>query len=346
MAVLQENWKNLILPGPAAVERVGGNRNRAIIVLEPLERGYGTTLGNSLRRILLSSLRGFAVTSVRIDGVLHEYSVIGGLREDVADIIMNIKSLIINKPTPAPTTLKLKLNKKGPACAKNIILNNGVEILNPDLVICHIEDSKVNLNIEMTVEYGAGYSLSENRDESTRDISVIYIDALFSPVRRATYTVENARIGQQTDYDKLILDVETNGTVGPETAVSIAARILQAQLGVFLGLGSSGESGGADQDGDGSITLDSMESHLSKKIDEMELSVRSYNCLIGEGIRYIGDLVKKNEADMLRLPNFGRKSLNELKENLKTLGLGFDMKIGDDWIPIDEGPTAGKKKKK
>ncbi|MDR3078833.1 MAG: DNA-directed RNA polymerase subunit alpha [Rickettsiales bacterium] len=346
MAVLQENWKDLILPGAAAVERVVGNRNRAVIALEPLERGYGLTLGNSLRRILLSSLRGFAVTSVRIDGVLHEYSVIDGIREDVAEIIMNLKSLIINKPTATPATLKLRLNRKGPICAKNIVLNNGVEILNPDLVICHIEDSKVNLNMEMTVEYGAGYSMTESRDENARDVSIIYVDALFSPVRRVSYSVENARVGQQTDYDRLIMDVETNGTVGPEMAVSIAARILQSQLGVFLELGHSGDSGGLEQGLDGCGALDTVESYLSKKIDEMELSVRSYNCLIGEGIRYIGDLVRKSEADMLRLPNFGKKSLNELKENLKVLGLGFDMKIGDDWVPMDSGTSVHRKKKK
>ncbi|MDR2777496.1 MAG: DNA-directed RNA polymerase subunit alpha [Rickettsiales bacterium] len=345
MAVLQENWKDLILPNLSAVERANGNKNRAIIVLEPLERGYGITLGNSLRRVLLSSIRGFAVTAVRIDGVLHEYSVIDGIREDVADIIMNIKSLILNKPTPTAATLKLKLDRKGPVYAKDIVLNNGVEILNPDMIICHVEDSKVNLNVEMTVEYGAGYCMAEVKEETSKEVSIIYVDAMFSPVRRVTYSVENARVGQQTDYDRLILDVETNGTVGPETAVGIAAKILQTQLGVFLELSSGSESGKTDQMGECDISTNSLESCLNRKIDEMELSVRSYNCLIGEGIRYIGDLVKRSEVDMLKLPNFGRKSLNELKENLKTLGLSFDMKISEDWAPLDDGVNTHKKRK-
>jgi DNA-directed RNA polymerase subunit alpha len=198
----------------------------------------------------------------------------------------------------------------------------------------------------MTVEYGAGYSVAESKEENSKEVSVIYVDAMFNPVRRVTYTVENARVGQQTDYDRLILDVETNGTVGPETAVGIAAKILQTQLGVFLELSSSGESNKADLNGDGSVSVNTVESYLNRRIDEMELSVRSYNCLIGEGIRYIGDLVKKSETDMLKLPNFGKKSLNELKENLKAMGLSFDMKISEDWVPLDDGVVVSKKKKK
>ncbi|MDR1425785.1 MAG: DNA-directed RNA polymerase subunit alpha [Rickettsiales bacterium] len=348
MAVLQENWKGLIMPNlPTVEEAIGGDKNRAIIVLEPLERGYGITLGNSLRRVLLSSLRGFAITSIRIDSVLHEYSVIDGIREDVTDMVMNIKSLILNKPTPTPTTLKLKLNKKGPIYAKNIVLSNGVEILNPELVICHIEDNKVNLNVEMTVEYGAGYSMAETNEKNSREVSMIYLDAMFNPVRKVAYTVENTRVGQQTDYDRLILDVETNGTVGPEAAVKIAAKILQTQLGVFLELSFGSEFSKADQDSNGvGVSSNNLESYLNRKIDEMELTVRSYNCLIGEGIRYIGDLVKKSETDMLKLPNFGKKSLNELKENLKSIGLSFDMKIDKDWAPQDDSAVTHRKKEK
>ncbi|MDR2077870.1 MAG: DNA-directed RNA polymerase subunit alpha [Rickettsiales bacterium] len=347
MAILQENWKDLIIPSSVNVEYKDKDKSKAVIVLEPLERGYGITLGNSLRRILLSSIKGFAVTSLKIDGVLHEYSVIGGIREDVTDIIMNIKSLIINKPTVSPAIIKLKLNKKGTIYAKDIELSSGVEILNPNLVICHIEDSHVNLNVEMNVEYGAGYSAADvKRDNGNKEISTIYLDALFNPIRNVTHTVENARVGQRTDYDRLILDVETNGTIRPEKAISVAAKILQTQLNVFFELGATvGDSDKSEQTIiDSSIISDDLDFKLNKRIDEMELSVRSYNCLFSEGIRYVGDLVRKSEVEMLRLPNFGRKSLNELKENLKILGLSFDMKISDDWIPRDRIITQRKNK--
>lgn len=340
MAVLQENWKDLIFPNSINVEYK--NENEANIVLEPLERGYGTTIGNSLRRILLSSIRGFAVTSIKIDGVLHEYSIIDGVREEVVDIIMNIKSLIINKVTPTSAILRLKLNKKGPILAKDIILSGDVEILNPELVICNIEDPNVNLNMEMTVEYGIGYSLTEKQEKENKDVSVIYLDTLFNPVKKVSYTVENTRIGQQTDYDKLILDVETNGTITPEDAVGIAAKILQTQLEVFIKFEVS--SINSKQKDNIAVENDNnINTNLYRKIDEMELSVRSYNCLINEGIRYIGDLVQKSELDMLKLPNFGRKSLNELKENLKVLGLNFDMKI-DNWPPENLIELSKKKK--
>lgn len=342
MAVLQENWKDLILPEVANVEYKDGSDKKAVITLEPLERGYGITLGNALRRILLSSIKGFAVTAVKIDGVLHEYSAINGVREDVADIIMNIKSLIIDKPTPSSAVLKLKLDKKGTIYAKDIVLSNNVKILNPDLVICNVEDSKVNLNIEMTVEYGMGYSLNEEKDATEKEVSVIYLDSLFSPVKKVSYSVENARIGQRTDYDKLILEVETNGTIKPDEAVGTAARILQTQLNVFVKFESaSGDKGGNFAGAPIQATGDNLKSILAKEIDEMELSVRSYNCLINEGIRYIADLVQKSEMDVMRLPNFGRKSLIELRESLKAMGLSFDMKLEPDMLPVQEVVPEG-----
>ena len=344
MTVLQENWKDLISPNSINVELVDKLESHAIITIEPLERGYGITLGNALRRILLSSIKGFAVTSVKIDTVLHEYSVINGIREDVADILLNIKSLIITKPTPAPTTLKLKLNKKGTIYARDIVLNGGVEILNPDLVICNIEDPNLNLNVDLNVEYGMGYALTEDRDNSGKDVSTIYLDSLFNPVRRVSYTVENARIGQQTDYDKLILEVETNGTITAEEVVGIAAMILQKQLDIFISFEVvDNPTKNSDTSSSESQKQSSLMNVLNKKIDEMELSVRSYNCLINEGIKYIGNLVQKSESDMLRLPNFGKKSLNELKENLKLLGLSFGMKV-DEWAA--NAPTELSKKKK
>lgn len=339
MTVLQENWKDVIFPNSIDVEYKNEAKTKAIISIEPLERGYGTTLGNSLRRILLSSIKGFAVTSVKFDGVLHEYSAIDGIREDVADIIMNIKSLIIDKATPSSAVLKLKLNKKGTVYAKDIVLSNDVEILNPELIICNIEDDNVNLNVEMTVEYGTGYSLTEEKEKDGKEVSVIYLDTLYNPVKKVSFSIENARIGRQTDYDKLILEVETNGTISPEDAIGIAAKILQTQLDVFIKF----EVASIEDKTDVLSNNSSVDSNLYKKIDEMELSVRSYNCLINEGIKYIGDLVQKSELDMLKLPNFGRKSLNELKENLRVLNLTFDMKL-DNWPPENLNELSKKKK--
>ena len=304
MAVLQENWKNVIFPSSINVEYTDKLKTKATICVEPLERGYGTTLGNSLRRILLSSIKGFAVTSVKFDGVLHEYSAIDGVREDVADIIMNIKSLIINKSTATPTVLKLRLNKRGPIFARDITLSGDVEILNPELIICNIEDDNVDLNVEMTVEYGMGYSLTEEKEKEDKEVSVIYLDTLYNPVKKVSFTVENARIGQQTDYDRLILEVETNGTISPEDAVGIAAKILQTQLEIFIKFEVAEISSNNVKSADLLDESSSSNPDLDKKIDEMELSVRSYNCLINEGIKYIGDLVQKSEVEMLKLPIF------------------------------------------
>jgi DNA-directed RNA polymerase subunit alpha len=338
MTILQENWNDLISPNSVNIEYKDKAKLSAVITMEPLERGYGITLGNSLRRILLSSIRGFAVTSIKIDTVLHEYGVISGIREDVSDIIMNIKSLIITKPTSNPATLKLKLNKKGAIYAKDIVLSNGVEILNPDLVICNIEDVKINLNVEMTVEYGKGYAAVDGKNTKGKDVTTIYLDSLFNPVRKVSYAVENARVGNQTDYDKLILEIETNGTVAPEEVIGIAAKIMQEQLDVFINFEVIERPTEAVIE---TAAESLLTAEFNKKIDEMELSVRSYNCLIGEGIKYIGDLVQKTEFDMLKLPNFGKKSLNELRENIKLLGLNFGMKL-DGW----KSPLADLHKKK
>jgi DNA-directed RNA polymerase subunit alpha len=339
MAILQENWKDLIFPNSINLEYKDKSRLSAVITVEPLERGYGITLGNSLRRILLSSIGGFAVTSIKIDTVLHEYSVISGIHEDVSDIIMNIKSLIITKSTSMPGTMRLKLNKKGTIYARDIVTANGIEILNPDLVICNIEDIKINLNVEMTVEYGKGYASIENANTKDKDITTIYLDSLFNPVKKVSYAVENARVGNQTDYDKLILEIETNGTISPKEVVGIAARIMQKQLEVFVDFEAVERP--IESINEEVVTEGVLMSELDKKIDEMELSVRSYNCLISEGIKYIGDLVQKTELDMLKFPNFGKKSLNELRDNIKLLGLNFGMKI-DDW----KRPTTDSSKKK
>ena len=342
MDVLQENWNKLIFPNSINVDLVNDSEYHAIITVEPLERGYGTTLGNALRRVLLSSIKGFAVTAVKIDTVLHEYSVISGIREDVADIIMNIKQLIITKPTTSPTTISLKLNKKGVVYAKDIELTAGVKILNPDLVICNIEDPKVNLNVEMDVEYGMGYALTEEKEKNNKkDVSTIYLDTLFNPVKRVSYQVENSRIGQQTNYDKLVLEIETNGTVTAREAVGIAAKIIQRQLETFITFEVPKQDFNTNSKSFGDDDI------FNKQIFELELSVRTNNCLKAENVIFVGDLVKKTEADMLKFPNFGKKSLTELKKALDMMGLSFGMKI-DDWkrpVVIDSSTTSKKKNK-
>lgn len=324
MAVLQKNWKELIVPSNVNVEYLDEYDTSMKLTVEPLERGFGNTIGNSLRRVLLSSVRGFAVKSIKIKGVVHEFDVINGVKEDVTDIIMNVKSLIIDKITPSPATIRLKSNKKGILYARDIELENGIRIINPNLVICHIEEDGVDFDMEMNVEFGIGYSPASDERSKNGDFSCISLDALFNPVKRVSYSVESARIGQKTDYDKLILEVETNGSIAPEDAVGLAAKILQEQLNPFINF---------DMEDDTSVNCDNSNTKLGfnenllKRVDEMELSVRAYNCLVNENIIYIADLVKKTEAEMLKLTNFGRKSLNELKDNLRSMGLSFGMNL-------------------
>ncbi len=324
MTVLQKNWKELINPSIVNVEYLDDSKTSARVVVEPLERGFGNTLGNSLRRVLLSSIRGFAVTSIKINGVLHEFDLINGIREDVADIIMNVKSLIIDKTTPSPATIRLKSNKKGVLYARDIELENDVRILNPDLVMCHVEDDNIEFDMEMNVEFGVGYSLSSDEKPNSKDFTCINLDALFNPVKKVAYSVENARIGQKTDYDKLILEVETNGSITPDDAIGLAAKILQEQLSPFINFDMNNDTS-ASCDSDGAKL--GFNENLLKRVDEMELSVRAYNCLVNENILYIADLVRKTEAEMLKLTNFGRKSLNELKDNLRSMGLSFGMNL-------------------
>ena len=335
MAILQENWKDMIKTSDIEIKKK--NEKEATLVIQPLEKGYGLTLGNALRRVLLTSIRGFAVTSIKIDGVFHEYDTIPGVREDVYDIIMNIKSLLITKETSNPSKLYLKANKKGAVVAGDIKIENGGEILNKDLVICNIEKDGVDLNMEMTVEYGVGYKPAVFHDEK-KALGVIYIDSVFSPVKRVIYKVSNARVGQKVDYDNLELTVETNGTLDPVDAVALAAKILQTQLNIFVNFDFVEEDETEQTDSTNEINP-----ALLKKIDEMELSVRSYNCLRMENINLIGDLVQKTENEMLKLPNFGRKSLNELKDNLKSMGLSFGMTI-DNWPPVEAKDNSKKKK--
>ena len=324
--MIQKNWNELIKPTKLDVQP-GTDANRtAYIVAEPLERGFGLTLGNALRRVLLSSLQGAAVTSVQIEGVLHEFSAIPGVREDVTDIVLNIKSLDIRMSVEGPKRITLRASGPKEIKAGDIDTGADVEIMNSDLVLCHL-DKGAKLNMELTVENGKGYvAASQNRPEES-PIGIIPVDALFSPVRKVTYKVDNSRVGQVTDHDKLSLEVTTSGVVTPDDAVALAARILQDQLNLFINFEEPSEAKVEEREENLPFNK-----NLLRKVDELELSVRSANCLKNDNIIYIGDLVQKSETDMLRTPNFGRKSLNEIKEVLTQMGLHLGMDIPD-WPP-------------
>lgn len=328
MTILKENWHNLTKPTSIITKEGNDDVRKSTIVMEPFERGFGNTLGNALRRVLLSSLTGFAVTSIKIENVLHEYSTIEGVKEDVVDIIMNIKSLSITKDDASPCIIKLSADKAGPVYAGMIEAPAGVDIVNKDLLICTLGKG-AKINIQMTIESGKGYVAAENSKKSDNSIGSIAVDALFSPVKKVSYKVENARVGQITDYDKLILEIETNGSITPRDALGIASKIIQEQLQVFINFDVAKIDAPVRKEIEAEVRFNK---NLLKTIDELELSVRSYNCLKNENIIYVGDLVTKSEAEMLKTANFGRKSLNELKENLKNMGLNFGMKLPD-WPP-------------
>ncbi len=315
--MIQKNWQELIKPTNLDVSPLEGG-NKAKIVVEPLERGFGLTLGNAIRRVLLSSLQGGAVTSIKIDGVLHEFSVVPGVREDVTDIVLNIKGLAVAVHSEGQKTMTLKAEGPCEVTAAMIETGHDVEIKNPDLVICNL-DAGAKINMEMTVGTGKGYVPAALNKAADAPIGIIPVDAIYSPVRKVSYKVENTRVGQATDYDKLTLIVETNGVVSPEDAVALAARILQDQLKPFINF----------DEPEAEVETEKEElpfnRNLLKKVEELELSVRSANCLKNDNIVYIGDLVQKTEAEMLRTPNFGRKSLNEIKEVLAKMGIHLGM---------------------
>jgi DNA-directed RNA polymerase subunit alpha len=324
--VIQRNWQELIKP--PKLEVIPGARpdRQATIVAEPLERGFGVTLGNALRRILLSSLQGAAVTAAQIDGVLHEFSTIPGVREDVTDIVLNLKALSIRSHSDTPKRMYLKVRGPAVVTAGMIEVGHDVEIMDRDQVICHL-DQDAELSMEMTVRVGRGYVPASANKSEDAPIGLIAVDAIYSPVRKVAYRVDHARVGQVTDYDKLTLQIETDGSVGPEDALALAARILQDQLQMFINF----EEPRAASAGDMKPELP-FNPHLLRKVDELELSVRSANCLKNDNIVYIGDLVQKTEGEMLRTPNFGRKSLNEIKEVLGQMGLGLGMEVPG-WPP-------------
>ncbi|MSQ87131.1 MAG: DNA-directed RNA polymerase subunit alpha [Alphaproteobacteria bacterium] len=324
--MIQKNWQELIKPSKLNIETGDDQRRVATVVAEPLERGFGVTLGNALRRVLLSSLQGAAVTSLRIDGVLHEFSSIPGVREDVTDLILNIKQLALSMHSNGPKRMTLKAKGPGEVTAAQIQTPADIEIMNPDLIICHLDEG-ASLSIELEVNSGKGYvPASANRKEDD-PIGLIPIDSIFSPVRRVSYKIENTRVGQQTDFDKLSMTVETNGAVKPDDAVALAARILQEQLRLFVNFEEPQQQIAERVEDELPFSK-----NLLRKVDELELSVRSANCLKNDNIIYIGDLVQKSEAEMLRTPNFGRKSLNEIKEVLAQMALHLGMEVSG-WPP-------------
>lgn len=323
--IIATNWNSLIKPTDYKIEL--HSNNSATFKIEPLERGFGTTLGNSLRRIMHSSLHGAGIVSIKIDGVDHEYSTIPGVQEDVVDIILNIKQIVVKYGGHEKRKMILKANSAGAVTAGMIDTTHDVEIINKDHVICNLDKSS-KLHIEFIISTGKGYvSASENRSLDTA-LSVIPIDTMYSPVKRITYKVDNSRVGSETEYDKLSLTVETNGSLTPELALGLAAKIMQEQLQIFINFKDIEESKAVEEE---KLPFDIQ---LLRHVEDLELTVRSNNCLKNDNIRYIGDLVVKTEAEMLRTPNFGRKSLNEIKELLATMNLRFGMEISN-WPPAN-----------
>jgi len=326
MVVIQKNWQDLIKPGKLEIIPGTNATKLATVIAEPLERGFGVTLGNALRRVLLSSLQGAAVTAVQIDGVLHEFSSIPGVREDVTDIILNIKSLALRMHGEGPKRITLNATGPGEITAGMIETGHDIEIIDPDLVICTL-DQGAKISMELTVHSGKGYVPAGQYKSEDSPIGLMPVDAVFTPVRRVAFKVENTRVGQVTDYDKLLMEVETNGAVEPENAVALAARILQDQLQLFVNFDEPEQPKEVE-----ALPEPIFNKNLLRKVDELELSVRSMNCLKNDNIVYIGDLVQKSEQEMLRTPNFGRKSLNEIKEVLTHMGLTLGMHIPN-WPP-------------
>ncbi|MFN3697675.1 MAG: DNA-directed RNA polymerase subunit alpha [Pseudobdellovibrio sp.] len=325
-------WRELIKPKGFEIERDTQTSEYAKFIVKPLERGFGVTLGNSLRRILLSSMMGSAVTAVKLDGVLHEFSTMPDVLEDVSDVILNLKQVRFRQHSAE--TFTLRISKKGPGVvtAADIITNDKIEVLNPHQHIATLGNN-ANFNAELIVSYGRGYSPVENRSEQL-PVGYIAVDALHSPIRKVNYAVSNARVGQRTDYDSLALEVWTDGSIKPDESVSLASKILKEQLQIFLTFDESLEP----SDEIKSMGNSTLNENLFRSVDDLELSVRSANCLKNANIRYIGELVVRSEAEMLKTKNFGRKSLNEIKEILVEMGLGLGMKI-DGWPPPGWDPN-------
>jgi DNA-directed RNA polymerase subunit alpha len=323
---IQKNWQELIKPNKLEITAGSDPKRQATVVAEPLERGFGLTLGNAIRRVLLSSLQGAAVKAVQIDGVLHEFSSIAGVREDVTDIVLNIKEIAIKMQGDGPK--RMVVRKQGPGVVKagDIQTVGDIEILNPELVLCTLDEG-AEIRMEFTVDTGKGYVTADRNRPEDAPIGLIPVDSLYSPVKKVSYRVENTREGQVLDYDKLTMSVETDGSIRADDAVAYAARILQDQLSIFVNFEEPAKE--VPQVAGETLPFNPA---LLKKVDELELSVRSANCLKNDNIVYIGDLIQKTEAEMLKTPNFGRKSLNEIKEVLAQMGLHLGMEVPN-WPP-------------
>ena len=317
---MYKNWRELIKPKRLEATELTDHYGK--FVAEPFERGFGTTLGNSLRRILLSSLQGAAITSVRIKNVQHEFSSVAGLTEDVTDIILNLKGVKVRLHGHDPRNVRIVKKGAGVIRAGDIITDNNVEILNPDHLIATCGD-ETDLEIDMTVAMGKGYVAAERNRDETAPVGTIPIDAIFSPIVKVNFTVSNARVGQITDYDKLTLEVTSDGSVKPEDSVAYAAKILKEQLQIFINFDETDEPVPEQEDSE----THKINENLYRSVEELELSVRSANCLKNAQINLIGELVQKTEAEMLKTQNFGRKSLNEIKDILAEMGLSLGMKL-------------------
>ncbi len=330
MSMISRHWRDLIRPKSISLDPEGSSEFYGKFVCEPLERGFGITIGNSLRRVLLSSLQGAAITAVRIEGALHEFTTVPDVVEDVSDMILNLKEVVFKAASPKTYTVRVDKEGPGPVYAKDIQVVDGLEVLNPDHLIA-ILDKKGPLSMELTVNVGRGYVPAERNKTPTMSIGTIPIDALFSPIRKVNYVIQNARVGQVTDFDKLTLEVWTNGSVKPQDAVAFAAKILKEQLSIWINFEETEETsyqvGGGDDE--------PLNENLFRSVEELELSVRSANCLQNANITLIGELVQRTEQDMLKTKNFGRKSLKEIKEILQNMGLSLGMKI-DNWPQLLE----------
>jgi DNA-directed RNA polymerase subunit alpha len=334
----QKNWKDLIRPKRLEIEKETSTPFYGKFVAEPLERGFGLTIGNSLRRFLLSSLQGASIVSVKIDGVLHEFSTVPGVKEDVTEIILNLKEIRLKLHTEGPKTVRVKAEGPKELKAGDILTSDAVEVMNPEHHIATLsKDSKISM--EMVVKSGRGYVPAERNKEENQPIGTLPIDAIFSPIKKVNYTVTNARVGQRTDYDKLTLEVWTDGSLNPEEAVAYAAKILKDQLSIFITFDEQQEEKETSKP---SEETEKPNENLFRSVDELELSVRSANCLKHADIKLIGDLVQKTEAEILATKNFGRKSLNEIKEILSEMGLSLGMKL-ENWSPgnTEEEMKAG-----
>ena len=325
---MYENWKELIQPRGLDLDTESLTPTYGKFEAKPLERGFGTTMGNGLRRILLSSLQGAAITNIKIQGVQHEFSTMKGSSEDVTEIILNLKGVLLRCYSRGPETITIDAVGPCEVKAKDIVVNENVEVLNPEHHIASLsEDGK--LNVELTVKMGNGYVPAERNKDEDHAIGTIPMDAVFSPIKKVNYVVSQARVGQRTDYDKLVLEVWTNGSVKPEDAVAYSAKILKEQLQIFINFDETEEPVAVPIEAAEKEETNRINENLLRKVDELELSVRSANCLQNAAIKYIGELVQKSENEMLKTKNFGRKSLNEIKEILAEMSLGLGMKLDD-----------------